>query len=127
MAASPSRRFVYRATTLLVAVLCLCSLFGFLEKLYGTKITKIHDNVLNVKYGTGNHRRNLGMTERECRAKFPGLMREIDESVSRGMFRLEKANDDYMGLVQGRIADGKVCYVPFKSLRDLLSIGSSIL
>lgn len=64
--------------------------------------------------GTTSHLSNSGefdsliMTERKCRATFPGLFREIDDSVSRGSFSLEKAPSDYTGLVQGRIKEGKV-------------------
>jgi len=111
--ASPNRCYVYRVAVLLVAVLCFYNLYKGVGKLYDTGVTGKYDEVLAMRYGTENGRENLGMTERECRATFPGLMREIDESVSRGPFLLERANDDYMGLVQGRIADGKVCCFPY--------------
>jgi len=51
---------------------------------------------------------NLALTEEQCRATFPGLMKEIDDAVARGPFELEKEPDDYTGLVQLRIKDGKV-------------------
>lgn len=50
------------------------------------------------------------MTESQCRATFPGLTKEIDDAVFRGAFELERQPDRYMGLVQGRISDGKASY-----------------
>ena len=109
MAASAKRRLVYRLTVLTIAVLSICY---FYKCLGDGKLIGNQDDVLAVKYEAGNGAENLRMTERECRATFPGLMREIDESVSRGPFRLERADDDYMGLVQGRVANGKVRRFP---------------
>jgi hypothetical protein len=40
---------------------------------------------------------SLLLTEEQCKATFPELTREIDESVLRGPFRLKKEPDDYMG------------------------------
>jgi len=51
---------------------------------------------------------SLSLNEEECSAAFPGLTKDIDETLERGHFSLERANDDYQGLVQGRIHDGKV-------------------
>ncbi|PMD33840.1 hypothetical protein L207DRAFT_589394 [Hyaloscypha variabilis F] len=51
---------------------------------------------------------NLSLTEEQCRATFPGLMKEIDDAVARGPFELKKEPDDYTGLVQLRIKDGKM-------------------
>ncbi|CAK7209733.1 hypothetical protein SBRCBS47491_000541 [Sporothrix bragantina] len=44
---------------------------------------------------------NLGMSERECRATFPGLMDPIDAQVRRGPFPLQPAND--LGPLQARV------------------------
>lgn len=52
---------------------------------------------------------NLSLNEKQCRATFPGLMQEIDQSVARGPFDLKKLPDNYQGIVEGRIKDGKVC------------------
>ncbi|RDL31112.1 Uncharacterized protein BP5553_09901 [Venustampulla echinocandica] len=51
---------------------------------------------------------NLSLSELQCRATFPGLMQEIDQSVARGPFDLKKLADDYQGIVEGRIKDGKL-------------------
>jgi len=51
---------------------------------------------------------SLSLNEQQCRAAFPGLTKEIDDAVARGPFILEKKPDDYQGLVQARIKDGKV-------------------
>jgi hypothetical protein len=51
---------------------------------------------------------NLSLTEGQCRATFPWLMKEIENAVARGPFKLKKEPDDYTGMVQLRIKDGKV-------------------
>ena len=52
--------------------------------------------------------KSLFLNEQQCRATFPGLTKEIDDAVARGPFILDKKPDDYQGLVQARIKDGKV-------------------
>jgi hypothetical protein len=49
----------------------------------------------------------FSLMERQCRAMFPGLMKEIDNTVTRGPFDLEKEPDDYIGMVQSRIKGGQ--------------------
>ena len=51
---------------------------------------------------------NLTLTEEECRATFPGLMREIDDTVALGPFDVKDTGE--FGPLQGRIKDGKVCF-----------------
>jgi hypothetical protein len=74
-------------------------IFGLLLKYYPSKKTL----------------KNLSLTEEQCRATFPGLMMELDGAVARGPFKLEKEPDDYTGMAQLRIKDGKVssdfCYL----------------
>lgn len=53
-------------------------------------------------------RSRLDLDEQECRATFPGLFVDIDVSVRRGGFALEKSNPEYKGLVQGLIKNGNV-------------------
>ncbi|KAF1844529.1 uncharacterized protein K460DRAFT_376193 [Cucurbitaria berberidis CBS 394.84] len=50
----------------------------------------------------------LNLDENECRKSFPFLFTDIDTSVARGKFLFRKSDQDYRGLVQGRIKDGKV-------------------
>lgn len=50
----------------------------------------------------------LDMTTRECRAVFPGLTKEIESAVERGPFELKRQPGHAVGIVQGRIEDGKV-------------------
>jgi hypothetical protein len=68
------------------------SIFGFFSTIYPSKKTL----------------ENLSLTERQCRTTFPGLMKEIDDAVARGLFILKKELDDCTGIVQLRIKDGKV-------------------
>jgi hypothetical protein len=49
--------------------------------------------------------RNLSLNEEQCRATFPGLMKEIDDAVAEGPFTLKQLGDS--GL-QVRIKDGQV-------------------
>ncbi|CAK7199652.1 hypothetical protein SEUCBS139899_002335 [Sporothrix eucalyptigena] len=49
---------------------------------------------------------NLGMTEGECRATFPGLIDPIDEKVLLRPFSLQPAND--LGPLQARVKDGQL-------------------
>lgn len=51
---------------------------------------------------------SLSLTEEQCLKNFPELIYEIELAVARGPFELKRAADDYQGLVQGRIQDGKV-------------------
>ena len=52
------------------------------------------------------HSRTL--TEKQCRATFPGLLKEVDDAVARGPFVQDKLNpDNPFGPVTGRIKDGK--------------------
>lgn len=51
---------------------------------------------------------HVDLSEQQCRATFPQLFTDINESVARGTFTLQRSSADYKGLVQGRIKDGKV-------------------
>jgi hypothetical protein len=46
----------------------------------------------------------LSLTEEQCRATFPGLMREIDDTVKLGPFKIKQN----AGPLQARLQDGKV-------------------
>lgn len=48
------------------------------------------------------------MSAEECGATFPGLTKEVDDAVARGPFELHRRPNYTVGLVQGRIEDGKV-------------------
>jgi hypothetical protein len=77
-------------------------------------------NLFSKHYPSKETLEDLSLTEQQCRATFPGLMKEIDDSVARGPFNLEKEPDDYTGMVQLRIKDGKVTIQnssPSKSVR----------
>ena len=124
MAATPNRRFIYRFAALIFAFVCFHRLYESLGNCYHAVLEQYSDKLLEGKHETKSGRENLGMTEQECRTTFPGLLKEVDESIRRGPFQLERASDDYMGLIQGRIADGKVrcCSPPMQQM--LMSINS---
>jgi hypothetical protein len=50
----------------------------------------------------------LDMSAEERSATFPGLTTEVDDAVARGPFELHRRPNYTVGLVQGRIEDGKV-------------------
>ncbi|KAG9242053.1 hypothetical protein BJ878DRAFT_556520 [Calycina marina] len=112
MAAKPVRRSFNRLAVCVVLLMCLLSLYEYQFPDPGPR-----QNAAQIAKHT-----NMGMTEQQCRAAFPGLTMEVDALVERGPFRLERANDDYMGLVQGRIADGKLYITSYdhKPNRDML-------
>lgn len=68
---------------------------------------------------------SLTLTDAQCKAYFPGLTDEIDRAVARGPFDLEKLKDTYVGLVHGRIRDGKLYIISVgrNPSRDMLFVG----
>lgn len=51
------------------------------------------------------------LTEKQCRATFPGLLKEVDDAVARGRFVQDKLDpDNPFGPVTGRIKDGKASF-----------------
>lgn len=49
---------------------------------------------------------NLYLNEEQCRTYFPGLTKEIDDTVAKGPFEVKQTGD--LGPLQGRIKDGRV-------------------
>jgi hypothetical protein len=49
----------------------------------------------------------LSLSEEQCAVAFPGLFREVELSVARGPFTLEKHPDNLLGPLEGKIKDGK--------------------
>lgn len=107
----PASRALYRSLILLISLITLCHLYNGATHLIESPTGRLlSDVVLGTHYGPKkNVFENLGMGEQDCRATFPGLFKEIDDSVARGPFQLERARNGYTGLVQGRIEHGKVC------------------
>ncbi|KUJ18869.1 uncharacterized protein LY89DRAFT_613994 [Mollisia scopiformis] len=102
----------------LVAITCL--LYGF-----------YHGTIWAFSRGAPSKEvlNSLNLSEDECRATFPYLMKEIDDAVSRGPFKLDKEPDDYQGLVQARIKNGKLYIISAGSRlsRDMLYEREAIL
>src|SRR5271168_2743428 len=71
-------------------------------------ICRIHGGSFFAKNLSKNTLESLSLTDAQCKAMFPGLTKEIDDAVSRGPFDLKKQKDNYAGLVQGRVKDGKL-------------------
>jgi hypothetical protein len=61
--------------------------------------------------------RNLGLDEKQCNAAFPGLTKEIDDSVAQGPFTLKQIGES--GPLQGRIRDGKLYIIHAQRRADL--------
>ena len=61
------------------------------------------------KYPSEESLRSRLLTEEQCRAVFPGLLKEVDDAVARGPFVQDKFDpENPLGPVRGRIKDGKV-------------------
>ena len=68
---------------------------------------KLTDEILN----------NLSLDAETCRATFPGLMKEIDDTVARGPFKVKRSSD--LGPMQVRIKDGRIYVLHAQRKRDL--------
>jgi hypothetical protein len=104
--APKSRRIALRAslfTLVLASFIYRSCMYRKLPLIFG-----FEDKSNYIKFSKSNAFDSLFHSESQCRATFPGLFKEIDNSVSRGVFLLKRAQDDYTGHVQGRITDGKV-------------------
>lgn len=120
-----------RSTTTAFFLLLLC-IFLFLERdvRLASVLREGHHPTMfgGVSSGGGEAaRERLDMGEKECRARFPGLVRDVDEGVKRGKFVLEKEEDDYKGLVQGWIKDNQVGWSRPSSLCSSLLASSNSL
>jgi len=105
-----TRRYIAFAAGLLITVFCICN-WCHGATFYGP----LGGHILKTEASPSNNVfKKLDMTEKECRKTFPGLLDEVDRSSGGGKFQLERAVDDYMGLVQGRISGGKVSSLLFE-------------
>ncbi|TVY14473.1 O-glucosyltransferase rumi-like protein [Lachnellula arida] len=115
-----------RSIRLVLFCVVLLMVWQFSCTIYGTTSSI---NVLGgfSKYPSKETTESLFLNEQQCRATFPGLTKEIDDAVARGPFVLDKKPDDYQGLVQARIKDGKlyVISVERRPSRDMLHVGQS--
>jgi len=110
MAFAPTPRALIRIALLILAVVVLCNFYNGLTRLTDSApVRKLYTVVSGSGvYPTRGELEDLRMGDKQCRATFPGLMKEIDDAVARGPFELERQKDDYTGLVQARIENGKV-------------------
>ena len=60
---------------------------------------------------------NLSLDSETCRATFPGLMKEIDDTVAKGPFRVKRSSD--LGPMQVRINKGRIYVLHAQRKRDL--------
>ena len=112
---APRRRFFVLVACFIFSLIALVNFVhgvsSFIDSLRYRKML----GLLLKYYPSKETLKNLSLTEEQCRATFPGLMMELDDAVARGPFKLEKEPDDYTGMVQLRIKDGKVssefCYL----------------
>jgi hypothetical protein len=61
------------------------------------------------------------MSEEQCRVAFPETIKDIDDNVRKGPFTFKKSNPDFQGLVQGRIAGGKVLPILWNWIKTRVS------
>lgn len=96
-----TKALVYRG--ILAAAVTICYLLYHSELILSTG-----GHTSNWKENSPTDLESLVLTEQQCAVTFPGLTKEIDHVVARGPFTLDRRPDDYTGLVQGHIKDGKV-------------------
>lgn len=60
---------------------------------------------------------NLSLDGETCRATFPGLMKEIDDTVAKGPFKVKRSSD--LGPMQVRIREGRIYVLHAQRKRDL--------
>lgn len=60
---------------------------------------------------------NLSLGEEQCKAAFPGLTKEIEDTVAQGPFTLKQTGDS--GPLQGRIKDGHLYIIHAQRRADL--------
>ena len=112
-----TRKNLIRYTVLALTVIALWS--GLSSFIYGLQ---------NANFWTKNPSKealqSLTLTDAQCKAMFPDLTKEIDDAAARGPFDLKKQKDDYAGLVQGRIRDGKLYIISVERgpSRDMLYV-----
>ncbi|KAK3402003.1 hypothetical protein B0T20DRAFT_403164 [Sordaria brevicollis] len=75
----------------------------------GGSMRKLTDEILN----------NLSLDAETCRATFPGLMKEVDDTVAKGPFKVKRSSD--LGPMQVRIKEGRVYVLHAQRKRDLSS------
>jgi hypothetical protein len=80
------------------------------------QIHKIHDpaTAFAKLYPKKETLRSRALTDDQCRKTFPGLSKEVEDSVARGPFFLKRLTGYTPGIVQGRILDGKVNLTPIR-------------
>ena len=102
-------------------------LFGVLIVfiLYSLRSFSIGDQVVVPNYSSGitsqypskETQQSRTLTEEQCRAAFPGLLKEVDDAVARGPFVQDKFDpENSLGPVRGRIKDRKAS--PFILIQD---------
>ena len=102
------RRTLVRGACFIFGFVALVDFFhGVPGSIVSLKQRGIFD-FFSTNYPSKETLEDLSLTEGQCRITFPGLMKEIDDAVARGPFTLKKEPDDYTGMVQLRIKDGKV-------------------
>jgi hypothetical protein len=114
-----TRKNLIRYTVLaLAAIALLNAISSFIYRLQNDEL---------LKHPSKEALESLALTDAQCKAIFPGLMKEIDDAVARGPFGLKKQPADYAGLAQGRIRDGKLYIISVEKnpSRDMLYVSAS--
>jgi hypothetical protein len=102
------RKSLVRVACFIFGLIALINFFSGVSGFVNSLKTRSLFGLFSTHYPSKETLENLSLTEQQCRATFPGLMKEIDDAVARGPFRLKKEPDDYTGMVQLRIKDRKV-------------------
>ena len=97
----PRQSWRLRQATLIVGFGLTIYVFLFAAKTPISSSSRLRPNL------TPELLNNLSLDEDQCNAAFPGLTKEIENTVAHGPFVVKQLGDG--GPLQARIKDGKVC------------------
>lgn len=97
----------------LFCVLVILILYTLSPSIGDHGIVSSYSSSLASQYPSEETLRSWSLTDEQCRIAFPGLLKEVDDAVTRGPFVQDKFDpENPLGPVRGRIKDGKAS-LPF--------------
>jgi len=93
------RRALVRVACFIFGLVALtnffCGVAGFIDSFKNRSVF----GLFSKHYPSKETLENLSLTEEQCRATFPGLMKEIDDAVARGSMQVEVIRSPCLDLV----------------------------
>jgi hypothetical protein len=88
------RRTLVRVACSVFCVIALFNFYNCITIFIDPLKSQSNLSLFSKQFSSKETLETLSMTQEECRATFPGLMKDIDDAVARGLFDLEKEPDD---------------------------------